>query len=189
MILPNETMRYGTAASEVAVSRPGHPSYRQRARRRSARRVARPGAWAGYMACWMVVVAISLLLASRQMTLANLGYQVEAAKKDLALAQRDSDYLRYQVSQLESLTRVEAAAKGIGLVPARERVAEFTPAGSATAGNLASGGKSGATAVADLSRKVAAASQAVPTKGGILSSLARAVLTVFGKQVEASPNR
>lgn len=189
MILPKETMRYGEATGEVAMARSGHPSYRHRARRRSARAVARPGAWAGYMVCWMVVVAVSLFLASRQMALANLGYRAEAARGDLALAQRDSDYLRYQVSQLESLSRVEAAARSLGLVPAKQRVAVFTPSGSNAGSNLASAPTSGATVAASGLGKVAAARPATPTKGGILSFLARAVLSVLGKQAEASPGR
>ena len=176
MILPKETLRYGEATGDALVVRTGHPSNRRKVRRgQHAHRAARSGVWAGYMVCWMVVVAVSLFLASRQMTLARLGYQIEAAQKELALAQRDTEHLRYQVSQLESLTRVEAAARSLGMVPAKQRTAEFTPAGSAVATST--------------SGKAVQSRTAAQTKSGLLSSLARAVLTAIGKQAEASPGR
>jgi hypothetical protein len=171
VILTKETFRYGEVTDPTTGRSPVREPAPHRAARRAPRAAAQPGVWAVYMACWLLVLMVSLFMAERQMSMTRIGYRIGDARKELALLQREGQHLGYQVAALDSLARVEGAARSLGLVSPTQRVAVLPAAVT--------------TAVAPTPGTVARAER----KPGILSSIARAIGFLLGRAVEAGPTR
>ena len=78
-----------------------------------------PRTAAGLMLCIAFLSLVGWLYLTQASQIAVLGYRMEQTVTKIERLRRDNALLRYQIAELETLPRIEARAKQLGLGPLR----------------------------------------------------------------------
>lgn len=80
-----------------------------------------------YLPVLVFVLALALLMVSRQAAIVRVGYQIDQLKNQVTVAKAERDSLQLEVTRLQSLDRIEKVATSrLGMVRPQEARA-FTP--------------------------------------------------------------